>query len=158
SAGIENWPRPSPDGLSLLMTQGSDIFIATRSTPTAAWGMPGNTGIAGVAPSLSSDNLTLYYAVTGAGPPQIMQSHRSSVGAPWGMSQAVVLSDGYQFPSPFVSGDEVHALFTGRYLAGQVRIATGTRATSADPFTMTPIFELDLPSFSEATWNAARNE
>ena len=92
-------PNFSADGLTLLFSssrsggRGSyDLYICTRPSPDASWSAPANLGAPinsaylDVAPSLSSDGLTLFFHSIrpgGFGSYDLYYSRRETLDAPW---------------------------------------------------------------------------
>jgi hypothetical protein len=101
SAADEDTPRLSPDGLSLYFRSnrsgpgargGFDIWVATRPTPVAPFGLPVNLGPAinssadEYFPQISADNRTLIFSSSRTGDPgtvEVWMSTRTNALAAW---------------------------------------------------------------------------
>ncbi len=95
-------PVISSDGLSLYYSSnqtslggfgGADLWVTTRATTSSSWDTPVNLGkivnspYGDYQPSISTDNLTLFFTSTrqgGYGPDDIYVTTRASIFDPWG--------------------------------------------------------------------------
>ena len=123
SASDDVSPNLSADGLTLIFAssraggRGSyDLYICTRTSLDAAWSAPANLGgpvnsaHLDVAPSLSSEGLTLFFhsiRPTGFGSYDLYYSRRPTLDAPWSVPVHLgpTVNSSYVELGPSLSGD-----------------------------------------------------
>ena len=147
-------PCISRDGLSLYFASTRpggvgthDLWVATRASMIDEWSEPVhlgatvNSGAQDYGPSISADELTLYFRSTrvgGRGEGDIWVSTRSSTDAPWPV--AVNAGPGINTSSdecmPFISADGLELYFGSRRGGGhgQDDLYVATRPTTSDPW------------------------
>ena len=147
-------PCISRDGLSLYFASTRpggvgthDLWVATRASMIDEWSEPVhlgatvNSGAQDYGPSISADELTLYFRSTrvgGRGEGDIWVSTRSSTDAPWPV--AVNAGPGINTSSdecmPFISSDGLELYFGSRRGGGrgQDDLYVATRPTTSDPW------------------------
>jgi Tol biopolymer transport system component len=126
-------PNLSPDGLSLLFASNRpggrgdyDLYISTRESNTSLWSAPVNLGAAvntaalEVAPSLSSDGLTLvFHSIRsgGYGSYDLHLTRRASVDQAWSspVNLGPVVNSTYSELGPSLSADGRFLYFSDHY-------------------------------------------
>ncbi|MBN2489660.1 MAG: PD40 domain-containing protein [Planctomycetes bacterium] len=147
----------------------NDIWVSTRTSPSAPWGAPVNVGFCNSTvneddPSLTGDGLELFFVTSGRAPGQgtgsIFSIRRPSRTAAWDMNVYYHpgLDSTYQDHSPSVSPDGLWMIWSS------TRPGTGTSnlflATRPDPLstvwtTVGELTELNGPSWSHnGQWDA----
>jgi Tol biopolymer transport system component len=152
SPSFEAAPSVSADGMSLYFESdrpgslGDDIWVATRRTTAAAFGLPVNLGSAvnssavDAHPEISADGLSLYfssYRDGGRGGSDIWVSRRSSTAQPFGAPTPLASLNSPGFDGePSISADG-RALFLTSDRAGTVGATdlwASIRSSTAKPF------------------------
>jgi hypothetical protein len=156
SSSADGAPSLSADGLTMFLSSarpggvgGNDVWVATRSNPTASFGTPvvvaevsslsSETG-----PFISADGLTLYIGVEGT----IVSASRPALDMPFETpTELVELDIGGTIGGPTLSDDELEIFFTGQIGGDSSELWVARRATRSDPFgTPELVSEVNSPS------------
>jgi hypothetical protein len=163
TTGDDVTPELVRDGLTLYFSGPGpagqkDIYYATRPARDAAWStrvhVPQLSSAADEAgPTLTADQLTLYFARDPAGNDDIYRSTRASVGAAWSTPVAVSFnSPTANDAEPFVNGNDTLLLFASNR-GGNMDLYMVRRATPADPWGVPqPISELNTNAAENDPW------
>jgi Tol biopolymer transport system component len=149
------FPRLTPDELTVYLERyassdagtggigGSDLFVATRATVASPFGAPAlvKGGINGSGnefdPSVTGDDLTLFFASTragGAGGVDVwMASRADTSGTFTNVTNLAALNTGANEHTPYVLADGLTLYFTGTLGSALQR---ATRASSSAPFAL----------------------
>lgn len=150
-------PEVSASGLEAFypINLGGSIETAIRRSSDGMFGPPSPTGLTGVSPALSGDELALYVVQFDGpgGPPK--RATRSFRGGPWTGPVAVLPSGGYN--SVDVSPDERRLLLTSQDDTSPILIAE--RESPSDEFLSPVPLEMDLlvpdaGNYLMAAWDA----
>jgi len=129
SASGDGLPKISSDGLSLYFTSDRpggfgqfDLYVSTRATVQDKWSIPVNLGsyvnssVTEYWPSISVDNLTLYFSSDqpgGHGGADIWQTKRATTNDEWGPVENLgsVFNTSDHETAPFISSDGLELYF-----------------------------------------------
>ncbi len=108
-------------------------------------------GPSGASPSVTNDELVLYYIVPGS-PPVLMRAQRATPLSGWGTPQAVPLPGGYAYSWARITGDERGLLLGNPYTAGAPQVAQLWRSSTAVTWSTLPMSAIKgIPALSAAS-------
>lgn len=158
---MEWGPDISADGLSLYFARGinwnGDIYVAKRATTADPFGTPQlitelSTSYAEMGPSISADDLSIYFAGNMLGNiSDLFMATRPDVNSPFSTPVALSsLNTAHNEAAPAISPDGLTIYFRRMYVGGmQQDIWSATRPDTNSPFGMPYLVaELNYPGFS----------
>lgn len=148
-AGADANPAISADGLDLFFSRAGDIYVAHRTSTTAAWTTPQPVGSSGSRPRISKDGLTLYFYDSSLTCPSglcMRKRTRAAIGGLWSSATVEMFPDGgggYQELD--ISGDGLQILLSAPVSPTTAPVATARRSSLTSTWSaVTPISELNL--------------
>ena len=146
-------PSISADGLSLYFDilgspGGHDLWVTTRATVTDPWGTPVNLGATvnssdnDAQPSISADDLSLYFSSTRQGvPPELWVTTRATISDPWGTPVRIESPSSGGGWSPSISANDLTLYFSSTRTGTSegLDLWMYTRAAISDPWVLPPV-------------------
>jgi hypothetical protein len=140
----EVFPRLTPDELTIVFARNEQLYLATRATASDPFGEPSHVESAGgaLAPSLSSDGLTMYSSSLLAGALGALQvATRASVDVEFAQPMELGLDTDGDEGHPFLTADDGELWFVADAASSQVwRAPVDADGTVGST---TPVDELD---------------
>ena len=123
----EEFPRLSPDELTIFFSRDRDVFMAKRATRNEPFNAPQDIPLGARIVSFSADLLTVYYSDR----EQISVKTRPSIDEPFGLATALDLGTGEDEWHPFLTADGSELWFNAAEKIYRAPVVDGAVRTPA---------------------------